>query len=379
MTPTPLAIAATGLRRRKLLLAALFWLAVSAIVTTGGLAAFQLWQLWQFDEPSWLALAPCLGGVATLAGLALLLRLLLAWRGAESALIACAETLTTSRQPVPCHLEIPEYQQRAAKNLVPLVSLQLPADEFSEASEEILAFGALNIPPRDDGDGMLWQGNLDGKALRIIAFGQRLLTCHPVTENTFRQLLTRQAKTITSGVLLGSMLVVGLMTGFVGLEALELQDRLQKARHSANWPTAPGVVLVSEIRDTKISQGKRQVAAYRAFVLYSYVVGGKSFEGRNLHFAYEPDTRRELADEITRHYREGASVTVFHHPQHLRVSTLEPGHTDELRKRLDNRIVLLFLIPLTLLIVGAVLAAVMPLAIKTHESRCLGFVRRSSP
>lgn len=83
MTPTPHIIAANSLRRRRLLLAALFWLAMPAFVMTGGLDAFQLWQLAQFDTTSWLALSG-LGGVATLALLVFLLRLLLARRGSRA-------------------------------------------------------------------------------------------------------------------------------------------------------------------------------------------------------------------------------------------------------------------------------------------------------
>lgn len=358
VNPLPRVIAAKSLHRRKQLLAALLWLALSAIAVAGGLVAFQVRQLWGFDEPSWLALASGLGIAATLAGMALALRWMLAWRSAEAALLGYAEVLTSSRQPVLCRLEIPAYQRRAAKNLIPLASLQLPADEFSEAREEILAFDALNVPPRDDGDGLLWQGELGGKPIRIVVFGQRLLTGYPVTEEVLHRVLARQAKNITLGVMLGSMLVVGLTMGFVGLEALEIQDRLQKAQQSGLWPTAPGVVLVAETRPTKISQGKQQVDAFRAFVLYSYVVGGKSFEGRTLHFAYEADTRRESADALIRRYPEGTSVAVYHHPQRLRLSTLEPGHADELRERLDNRLVVLFLMPLTLLI-AVVLIAIM--------------------
>ena len=378
MTPTPHIIAAKSLRRRRLLLAALFWSALPALVMTGGLAAFQLWQLAQFDAFSWLMLSG-LGSVATLAVPAFLLRRLLTWRGAEAALIAYVETLSASRPPLPCRLEIPEYQKRAAKNPVPLFGLQLPADEFSAAREETLALGALNLPPREGGECLLWQGEMDGKAIRAIAFGQRLLTGCPVTEHTFRQHLARQMKIVSLGSMLGGMMIVGLMTGYTGLEALEIQDKLQYAASSASWPTAPGAVLAAEIRDAQIRRGKRQVDAYRAFVRYSYAVDGKTFEGENLHFAYEPDTRRELADDITRRYRAGTSVTVFHHPQRPWVSALEPGHADELRNQRDNRIVLLFLLPLTLPIVGAVLAFILPLAMQSQESRCLAFIRRSSP
>lgn len=384
MSPsTPHTVAAKSLRRRKLLLALLFWLAIPAFIVVGGLAAFQLWQFWQLLQLSpsngfsWPALSG-LGGVVTLAVLAFLLRLLLGWRSSEAALIAYVETLYPNRLPSPCRLEIPDYQKRPTKNMVPLFGLQFSADAFSAAREETLVLSALNIPPRKDGEGWLWQGEMNGKAIRVISFGRSLLIGHPVTENSFRQHLVRQAKILSQGSILGSVVIVGLMTGYIGLETLEIQDRLQYAASSIRWPTTPGTVLLSEIQDTQITRGKRQVDAYRAVVRYSYVVDGKTLEGDNLHFAYEPDTRRERADAIIQRYRTGTSVTVFHHPHRPWVTVLEPGHADELSNQRDNRIVLLFLLPLTLLFIGAPLAFFVPLVIRFQEPRCLAFIRRSS-
>lgn len=384
MHPTsPHTVAEKSLRRRKLLLGTLFWLAIPALMAVAGLATFQLWQWWQFlqlspsDTFSWLALSS-LGGIATLAVLAFLLHLLLRWRSAEAALIAYVATLCRSHPPRPCRLEIPDYQKRPTKNMVHLLGLQCSADAFSVTRTETLVLAALNTPPREGGECLLWQGEVNGKAIRAIALGNSLLLGYPVTENTFRQHLMQQAKIASLGSTLGGMVIVGLMTGYTGLETLEIQDRLQYAAASPGWPTAPGTVLASEIRDTHIMRGKREVDAYRAYVRYSYVVDGKNLEGDNLHFAYEPDTRRELADAVIQRYRAGASVTVLHHPHHPWVSALEPGHADGLRRRRDDRIVLLFLLPLTLLIVAAMLAFIVPLGMRSQESRCLAFIRRSS-
>lgn len=386
MPPTTVlqTIVEKSLRRRKLLLGALFWLAIPAFVMTGGLVGFQFWQFWQFlhlsqsDTFSWLTLSS-LGGIATLAVLAFLLHLLLKWRSAEAALIAYVETLCRSHPPLPCRLEIPDYQKKGStRNMVALFGLQFCADAFSTAHEETLVLSALNMPLREGGECLLWQGELSGKAIRAIAFGKSLLTGYPVTEHTFRQHLMRQAKIASLGGTLGGMMIVGLMTGYTGLEALEIQDRLQYATASSSWPTAPGVVLASEIRDTHIRRGKREVDAYRAYVRYSYVVDGKTLEGDKLHFAYEPDTRRELADALTQRYRVGTSVAVLHHPHRPWISTLEPGHAAGLGKQRDDRIVLLFLLPLTLLIIAGMLAFIVPLGMRSQESRCLAFIRRSS-
>ncbi len=380
---TPHTIAAKSLRRRKLLLALLFWLAIPAFVVVGGLATFQLWQFWQLLQVSpsngfpWLALSG-LGGVVTLAVLVFLLGLLLRWRSSEAALIAYVETLYPNRLPSHCRLEIPDYQKRPTKNMVPLFGLQPSADAFANARAQTLVLSALNIPPRKDGEGWLWQGEMDGRAIRVISFGRSLLTGYTVTEQSFRQHLMRQAKIVSWGSILGGVVIVGLMTGYIGLETLEIQGRLQYAVASTRWPTTPGTVQLSAIQDTHIRRGKREVDAYRAVVRYSYVVDGKTLEGDNLHFAYEPDTRRERADAITQRYRTGASVTVFHHPQHPWVSALEPGHADELGKQRDDRTVLLFLLPLVMLIVGVALAFIVPLGIRSQEPRGLDFIRRAS-
>lgn len=382
MPPTsPHTTATKSLRRRKLLLAALFWLAIPALVVVDGLAAFQLWQLLQLSQSytlSWLALGG-LGGIATLAVIAFLLRWLFRWHSTEAALIAYVETLCHSHPPLPCRLEIPDYQKKGStRNMVALFGLQFSADAFSTAQKETLVPSALNTPPSKDGEGWLWQGEVSGKAIRAIAFGNSLLLGHPVTEHTFRQHLMRQAKIVSLGGTLGSVVMAGLMTGYVGLEALEIQERLQYAAASSSWPTAPGVVLASEIRDTHIRRGKREVDAYRAHVRYSYVVDGKTLEGDRLHFAYEPDTRRELADAVTQRYRAGSSVTVLHHPHRPWVSVLEPGHADMLGRQRDDRVVLLFLLPLTLLIIAGMLAFIVPLGMRSQESRCLAFICRSS-
>lgn len=364
---TPQRLAAEALRTRRRWLSVLFWLAAGGMVMTGGLILFQVWQLSGFDNAFPLAAAVWLGIGLSLSGVVLLLRALLSWRRAEAAFDAEAAALTARREPLPCQVEIPECQKRQAKNPLPLMILHQHAGDFTESRREVAALDSFSILPRAGGEGLFWP---DAGDLRLALLGRKLLVTRTVTAESLRMQLVRSTGFIKLAVMIGSLLVTGLMMGFTGLETLELQERLQNAQASQHWPGASGVVLASETRATTVTRGKRQVAAYRAFILYSYAVNGKSFEGQRLHFAYEADEQKQLSDDIVRRFPAGSAVTVYHHPRQPRLSVLEPGHAETLQKRVDDRTILLFLIPSLLLVVGGMLTLILPLAMAALESRC---------
>jgi len=99
----------------------------------------------------------------------------------------------------------------------------------------------------------------------------------------------------------------------------------------SSWPTAPGVVLVSEMRHTTAETADRRYQlAWEPFVQYQYVINGKRFVGERIstriysEFARSPDTPPTAKlRAVTARYPVGAPVTVRFNPQHPSFAILE--------------------------------------------------------
>ncbi|NIQ38789.1 MAG: DUF3592 domain-containing protein [Proteobacteria bacterium] len=111
---------------------------------------------------------------------------------------------------------------------------------------------------------------------------------------------------------------VGLV--FWGWFAFSSARRLRWGRMSEQWPTAEGKVIKSKIEEVRSRHG----TAYKPVVIYTYEIDGTVLEGNKVMFRQHKHSY-DVARKITRRYRRGTIVTVYHHPRNPRVSVLEPG------------------------------------------------------
>jgi hypothetical protein len=98
-----------------------------------------------------------------------------------------------------------------------------------------------------------------------------------------------------------------------------------KARRMAAWPSAPGVVVRSEVitkRDTGADPGTPS-RSYHARVEFSYAVAGRQYRGSRVGVADAGGTLPGVAESVARRYAAGKEVTVYYNPQSPGESLLE--------------------------------------------------------
>lgn len=99
---------------------------------------------------------------------------------------------------------------------------------------------------------------------------------------------------------------------------------LQNARASANWPTAEGEIIASEVTRSSDSEGGD---SYSPEVTYRYTVENQQHESYTIKFGENSYSSRRRAETIAETYPVGRDVTVYYDPEQPGRSVLEPGVT----------------------------------------------------
>ncbi len=118
----------------------------------------------------------------------------------------------------------------------------------------------------------------------------------------------------------------GLFVILSASHACELMEATQEGSDAIHWPTVPGSVTESSIKEHE-STGPRggKQTSYEPAVSYTYSVDGKAFTGHQIRFAQlitgnPADARMALGP-----YPVGAAVTVHYRADSPEISTLEVG------------------------------------------------------
>jgi hypothetical protein len=112
-----------------------------------------------------------------------------------------------------------------------------------------------------------------------------------------------------AGILL---LIAAVVVGYAALAIVSA------ARASRRWPTVPGRVVRSEVREN------------RPFIRYQYAMEGEEHEGRDVTWGGWPYPTARTAASRVRRYPAGAQVAVHYDPGHpTTIAILEPGFSLE--------------------------------------------------
>jgi uncharacterized protein DUF3592 len=98
---------------------------------------------------------------------------------------------------------------------------------------------------------------------------------------------------------------------------------------SANWPTAPGVIISSEVSESTIPTRRGVQTHYSASVRFKYAVAGSEYESQRVKYSGSPSsTDRIDADGIVSRYPAGQTVQVHYAPSDPSYGILEAGFDD---------------------------------------------------
>jgi hypothetical protein len=129
------------------------------------------------------------------------------------------------------------------------------------------------------------------------------------------------------GIVLGLGLCVSglVMVGCVGVPAV------LTGMENADWPSTTGTVTLSRAGWTleRSPLTDRLTRYYRAEVKYEYQVNGKKYESNNIamNSAQISYPSRGAAELVTKHYPQGATVTVYFNPNEPHVAVLKKGQS----------------------------------------------------
>ncbi len=118
-----------------------------------------------------------------------------------------------------------------------------------------------------------------------------------------------------NGLISALVLLVGLaLLAFAGWQ-------YQRAQQSRTWPTVPGTVEATWIREDTTEEEIHYFPGLR----YTYQVAGERYQGTRIRFGSDIsfDTRTEAKAFLAR-YPEGGSVTVHYNPADPSDAVLEP-------------------------------------------------------
>lgn len=107
----------------------------------------------------------------------------------------------------------------------------------------------------------------------------------------------------------------------VGIGAL-IVWLLIKGMRSKNWPTAPGVVLDSQVTMHYDDEGTKM---YGVALSYRYDVDGLTYDGNKRTFGDYSSNNRGRAEKIIAQYQPGSAVQVHYKPEDPSEAVLEPG------------------------------------------------------
>ncbi len=92
-------------------------------------------------------------------------------------------------------------------------------------------------------------------------------------------------------------------------------NRRRKAQASLSWPTAPGVVVSSEVKESvSTDEDGPSTSSYRPKIVYTYQAGGATYQSDRYSFGASSSNRR-AAEQIVARYTPGMAVSVRYNPE----------------------------------------------------------------
>ena len=121
-------------------------------------------------------------------------------------------------------------------------------------------------------------------------------------------------------------LILGLILTGLGAATVHFWGKptLDKAKASADWPTAPGTVIKSEL-DQSGGGGRSKKTSYSASVIYRFEVNGEQYEGDEIWAGQYGSDDRSAMQKLIRQYPIGEPVTVYYSPDDPSTAVLQPG------------------------------------------------------
>ena len=126
---------------------------------------------------------------------------------------------------------------------------------------------------------------------------------------------SKKIKTSVVLIIVGGVLTIYCNRGYL------------KAKASVSWPSTKGEIISSELKRSKIREGKARSSRPDFYVFkarYQYEIGGEVYESQRVSFLSEYIRRPKRAD-IERIYASGRTVDVFYNPDAPGESTLITG------------------------------------------------------
>ena len=93
----------------------------------------------------------------------------------------------------------------------------------------------------------------------------------------------------------------------------------QRMLSCASWPTAPGVIVKSELKRGYMREGSLK---YNFHIVYQYTVNGADFQNDRISFTGQGTDGRTVTETL-RTYSKGRTMVVYHNPTNPALSVLE--------------------------------------------------------
>ena len=111
---------------------------------------------------------------------------------------------------------------------------------------------------------------------------------------------------------LSALIVVAMvLTAFCASLLWISFGHLREVEAARNWPTAPAVVLSSDVAYCRFCSGRR----FSLGITYEYFVGEKTYTGRNLRLGTDTFYSQFEADAAQQRFHAGHRLPVYYNPR----------------------------------------------------------------
>lgn len=263
-----------------------------------------------------------------------------------------------------------------AKKFVNIVKLSEPDKKDSFPEFAIISDSSPGILPfiKTKKNVVIYKDNLSEDKLVAIEDGKKIIIGYLFDKKLLNKIIDDKKKLILK-ILPPILFITFLfMMSFISFDIIKIYENFYLAEQSDRWEAKDGIIIYSDIKNAKITRGKKQYDGFEAVVIYEYEANNKKYKGNKIYFGYEPSIKHEPAQNILAKYPVGSYVNILYNPEKPELSVLEKSDTAILQKKLSQHITAALVIFITVPLAVVIPLLIVPFAFQQYSKKIIQII-----
>jgi len=220
-------------------------------------------------------------------------------------------------------------------------------------------------------DVVVYRDNLSEEKLIAIEDGKKIIIANITDKNLIQKLINDKKKLfykILPPILFMTFL---FFVPFLSFDLIDIYNNIYFAEQSTRWEIKDANIIYSDIKQVKITKGKKNYDGYEAVVIYEFEVNEKKYKGNKIYFGYEPTINPEPAQNIINKYPVGVNVNITYNPEKPKLSVLENSDIKALKIKLYHYKIMIFILIVTILIAIIISFLIIPFSFQQYAKKII--------